>query len=188
MNRLLFSNEILYRKFVHPIHCLNAEIDGCGVFVDSLFLTVGHVGNQPFFVNHNGERINFSPEEAIFIQSEKRKQDTDYDIAVYPSKGVLSPIQFGDAPKLNTSLASYSYRHIGGEEECFKEIKSEGIVTEVVGNFFTCKMSKLLKGGSSGSPIFDRNCLIGLLVGCPNFEEDPKTILFISSVSILSRL
>lgn len=174
----------LCKDYVHHIYSKD-DIDGCGIFVDEYFITAGHVGKDDFYVLHEGRKIIFSKEECIFLACEPKCED-DFEIAVFHSKGIISPFRLGRKVAIGDELECYSFRHKGGLNEVFHPIHCLGKVNGVIGNFFLCTMSEVLKEGSSGSPIFKENDVVGILVGCPGVDQ--KEILFNSISSVLSKL
>lgn len=174
----------LCQNYIHHIYS-KEDVDGCGVFVDKYFITAGHIGKDDFWVLHDGKKISFCREDCVFLACNPKSTD-DYEIAIFHSKEILSPIGLGGEVKIGDELDSYSFKHKGGKAECFLSIQCIGKVTEVMGNFFLCNMSEELTEGSSGSPIFKGKDVVGILVGCPG--DNKKEILFNSISSVLSMI
>jgi len=171
----------LCKDYVHHIYSKD-DVDGCGIFVNKYFITAGHIGKDDFWVLHGGMKISFCREDCTFIACNPKNAD-DYEIAIFPSKGIVSPLKLGNKNSFGDELDCYSIKHVGGKDERYIPILCKGRVSEVKGNFFLCSMSEILTEGSSGSPIFNGDELVGILVGCLGAVK--KNILFNSISSIL---
>lgn len=192
----VFSVEDL-SKYVIPTS--SDTIDGCGVFCGNLFITAGHLFNDgPVLFWYEGKRYFFSEKKALVFSSDENNP-LGFDVAIFEVDGVNSPIDiFSEEPIVGQHLTSISYLHKSvpinsvnpspllskSNEESWERLVSSAIVDSLEGNFFLCNTSIVLAPGSSGSPIFAKDKLIGILHG--GLVGDPLCA-FQSTKSILNK-
>lgn len=178
-------------KYIIPVFNTNYS-EGVGFFVDDFFITSGHVicEGQPFIVI-NGKKLILSSKDALLLTTlnEESTFDDGLDIAVFRLEGTLSPLAFTHTRiDVGTELMSRSvFRHFSEEYgEALSLEETSGHVTEVIGNFFKCDLDKVLREGSSGSPIFNDNDVAGIL--CGNFSGDPENRILYLSGCVINKL
>jgi|LSQX01.2.fsa_nt_gb V8-like Glu-specific endopeptidase len=177
------------KQYIFPIVTTN-NTDGCGFFVGYLFITAGHIiemAENPY-IKIDNQRILLNNH----IKCENDVNADGYDIAIYEIPGINSPFVFADKePEKGLVLTSMSYRTIAEGTEF---VTSNAIVNDVQeGNYFGADTEIQLKSGSSGSPVFYKNKVIGIM-SRGNMNDDGsscnpslslKFCLFLSSKSIL---
>ena len=177
-----------YDKYIIPVFNTNYS-EGVGFFVHDFLITAGHVvrEGQPF-IFMNGKKHFLEITDALLLRTlnEESTYDDGMDIAVFFFEGMMSPLTFSrTCINVGSQLTSRSmFRHYSedfGDELSVEE--TSGQVTEVMGNFFKCDLERTLREGSSGSPIFCDNEVVGILYG--NDRNDPENrILYLSGCAI----
>lgn len=190
-----------YKKYIFPI---NSTTDGSGVVVGDLFITAGHVikdGIKPSVVI-NGKSYPLDKENAILFDTNSEIRSDGLDVAVFRMNEICSPLHLADfIPSKGEGLLSCFYRHTVScdsglssnifsskinEDWLFEQRK--GIVTSLFDNFFECQFIESLSEGSSGSPIFYNDKVVGVLYGDKEGKNSSKTVLFLSSYAIIKKL
>lgn len=176
--------------------------DGSGVFVGNLFITAGHLfSNQKKATISNGDKkFELKKEDALICLEidEKNPDPKGYDIAIFRLKDQNSPIVLDDTePYIGMNLTSLSYKHrcvkikddssslknTSQNKEFYEFLKCSVVVQDIDHNFILGETSIILQTGSSGSPLFNGNKLIGILRGGID-----NICGFQSSISILKLL
>lgn len=176
-----------YRKFVFQINSTN-YVEGCGVIVDDLFITAGHVIEMSLNPNVEieGERYPLVEDEALYIDTNKTGSCTGYDLAIFRFKEVNSPLLLTDIfPSEGDQLLSCSYKTLpigSSYQECL------GKVMQHYENYFECNFETSLSEGSSGSPVFDGEKVVGILYGDREGKESSNKVLFLSASAIMKLL
>lgn len=178
-------------KYIIPIFNTNYS-EGVGFFVDDYFITSGHVicEGQPFIVL-NGKKHILYTKDALLLKTlnEESTFDDGLDFAVFCLEGTQSPLAFSDTRiDAGTEIISRSmFRHFSEEfGDALSLEETSGRVTEVIGNFFKCDLDRVLREGSSGSPIFYNNEVTGIL--CGNFNGDPENRILYLSGCVINKL
>ena len=184
-----------YRKFVFQINSTN-YVEGCGVIVDDLFITAGHViemGINPF-ISIKGEKYPLVKEEALYIDTNKKSCSIGYDVAIFRLKDISSPLRLADIiPAEGKKLLSCSYKHTSSGsglsyQEHWNFEERLGEVVHLDDNYFECNFETALRTGSSGSPIFDGEKVAGILYGDREGKESSNKVLFLSGSAIIKLL
>lgn len=176
-----------FKKYIVPF--IDNGSMGCGFFIRNYFITAGHLFDEcdTHTIFFNGKYHNFNKSDAVYIKSFETNVSDDaiQDIAIFPFSGVDSPLELSQVrPDLDNQLYSYSYIPSHGTLNPFTMIKSECIVKRNLFNFFECKTDKILKSGSSGSPLVIQNIVYGILSGCLDVSNQPDYILFCSTTTL----
>lgn len=175
-------------KYIVPIFNTNNS-EGVGFFVGDYLITAGHVicAGQPFIVM-NGKKHFLVTTDALLLRTpnDESTYDDGMDIAVFSFEGMKSPLTFSSTCiNVGAHLTSRSmFRHYSEEfGDALSVEETSGQVIEVMGNFFKCDLERILREGSSGSPIFSDNEVVGILYG--NDRKDPENrILYLSGCAI----
>ena len=184
-----------YSKFVFPIYFTSYN-KGCGVIIDDLFITAGHViemGINPF-ISIKGEKYPLVKEEALYIDTNKKSCSIGYDVAIFRLKDISSPLRLADIiPAEGKKLLSCSYKHTSSGsglsyQEHWNFEERLGEVVHLDDNYFECYFDSALKTGSSGSPIFDGEKVVGILYGDREGKESSNKVLFLSASAIMKLL
>ena len=183
------------KDFVFPtVDDLN---DGCGVLVGNLFVTAAHVVQEhDFRLRVDGKDVCLKKDDAILFKYQQAEDGAD--IAVFRLEGFNSPLEFDTStPQTDMLLDSVSYGHIvegspntdniflNESRDCYKLIECKATIEALAGNFFQCKTSVILKPGSSGSPVFHKGNVFGILHAR---QLGTNHCVFQSSCSVLTLL
>ena len=177
-----------YDKYIIPVFNTNYS-EGVGFFVDDYLITAGHVicDGRPFIV-YDREKHFLSNEEALLLKTldEKSTFEDGLDIAVFRFNGIRSPLTLSYT-RINVGVQLNSrsfFRHYSEEfGDALSLEETPGHVMEVMGNFFKCDLDRVLRAGSSGSPIFYNNEIAGILCGNSRFDPENR-ILYLSGYVI----
>lgn len=167
-------------KYVQPFY----YGDGCGFFAGNYFITAGHCFKEydGIIVNLDGVSYEFRRESADFIKYDEDETE-GLDLAIFKVPGINSPISLERyEPKADDKLRSVSFKHmykkgqtIFDAEEWFELTECTADVTgEIMGNYFITVTDKSLKKGSSGSPVFLGDKVVGILCGGNNDNTGKK--------------
>ena len=111
-----------------------------------------------------------SKEKAIFIECEHK--DDSLDLAIFKFENINSPLTINDYYKPSKGDVLESISHVRIADRVTELLKCDVTVTAInEGNYFGVESSKLLKPGSSGSPIFLDNKVVGIVAG-GNVDDD----------------
>ena len=184
MITVIFAMMTDYKQYIVPIFNTDYS-EGVGFFVGDHLITAAHVicKGQPFIVM-NDKKCYLAKEDARLLElyNENSTYDNGLDIAVFSFNGINSPLKFSHTSvDVGAQLVSRAFfRHYSEEfGDALSVEETSGIVTEVMGNFFKCDLNRILRSGSSGSPVFSNDEVVGIL--CGNYETDPENrILFLS--------
>ena len=176
-----------FKKYIVPF--VDNDSMGCGFFIRNYFVTAAHLFDEyeTHTIFFNGLYHNFNKSDAVYFKSFEANEpdDVQQDIAIFPFNDINSPLKLSPVrPNLNSHLYSYSYTQSRGTLDPFTMIKSECIVKRDLFNFFECKTDKILKSGSSGSPLMIENIVYGILSGCLDVSNQPDFILFCSTTNL----
>lgn len=179
-----------FKQLVFPVYSTNYE-EGCGFFVGSHFFTSGHVvsnAKDPFIII-NGCKVNLvNP----ILYKYDSKDSSGFDLAIYKVADYVGPLElyYGTIDS-DMNLISVSYRKLGEEYiECRVDVK------DFEGNYFIGLTDKILKSGSSGSPVLLGNKVVGVMTaGNNNGDNTPcnpnlpiNLCMFLSSNAIFNIL
>ena len=155
-----------------------SSVNGCGVFVGDLFITVGHCLEDEPAIKFMFEGVTHVLEsrDALFRKFNE-KDPNGLDLAIFRVPGIMSSLKFEKyTPKLGDKLRSISYKHWEEKDatgfgtiihydiiDCIAE--SSG---DVEGNYYAALTDVSLKPGNSGSPAFLDGKIVGILHGGNN--------------------
>ena len=175
--------------FITSGHCL----------MDDGYVKINHQGQDMIFRKEDAITLR-----TIDTDSEEEQYG---DIAIFPCKNTSPYLHIGMEPdefqytifEKTLWIASYEHKSIDNPQKSsmplfntpteiwdlsISEAKEPYLLTVKSGNsyhanFFEVTTEKKFGPGASGSPIFnDENEVIGLLVGCRNYNATPNNILF----------
>lgn len=185
-----------YDKYILP---LNGSLEGTGVVVGNLFITAGHVvvGSAAPFIVISGASYNLTANNRLFIDDNPSNSSEEFDLAIYRLNGIESPLALSDMkPNKDAELVSFSRRTIVTRtSEGIFGVTEDRILDRIVGhiidyydNYFECRMDGKLCKGRSGSPLLERNKVVGILYGNKEGYESSDTVLYLSSKAIVELL
>ena len=182
-----------YSKFVFQIY---STVDGCGVMVDNLFITAGHVIEMGInsYILIEGKKYYMVKEDALYIDNNKESSYFGYDIAIFRLKDISTHLRLADIiPAEGKKLLSCSYKHTSSGsglsyQEHWNFEERLGEVVHHYGNYFECNFETTLSTGSSGSPVFDGEKVVGILYGDREGKESSNKVLFLSASAIMRLL
>lgn len=173
--------------------------EGCGVLVDDLFITAGHVIESAVSptIYYEGQTINLHKEDAIvytFMDDNTLSQNGN-DVAVFKLHGIISPLSLCDCEieKVHHPI-NISYHHVYNTKidstlptifrrpDKIEPLQCDVEISDRIENsFLECHTSILLHKGSSGSPLLDGNRVLGILIAG---QEGTDLCVFQTSTSI----
>ena len=179
-------------KYIVPIFNLD-NTDGIGFFVGNYFVTAGHVvlTGSPF-IFFKGKQYWLEKEKALLLKTlgSESTFENGLDIAVFYIEAIDSPLGFSNIPvSVGTELTSRcSFRHYSEEfGEAWSVECIPGRLSEDLGNFFKCDLTKILHEGSSGSPIFLDDKIVGVLCGYYPYDLENR-ILYLKTTAFIRLL
>lgn len=153
---------------------------GCGFFVGHFFITAAHVienAENPF-VKIGTEKVFLKKEDALYFDYDNAQ--VAHDIAIFKilASGVNRLALSSETIKRGGVYKSYSYREMTLGTEF---ILCNATIEDVDKEAFSATMSAALRSGSSGSPLCNKQNLVGMLVR----GNDKDLCVFISSKEII---
>lgn len=163
--------------------------EGCGVLIGNYFITAGHVleESENVTITFKGQKYELSKDNCISFNymNDMSWNIQASDIAIYKLDSINSPIElYTEDVLLNDILHSISYKVFTGkinnkyfifdssnEAEHTEIIECNGTVVDIKGHFIACVMDYPLRKGSSGSPLFYKGKLVGILSGGNSAKE-----------------
>lgn len=182
---------------------IGSPCEGCGIFVDNYFITAGHVLelNEDTTIYFRNEKYLLSKTNCVSFTSmnDSSWNTLGSDIAIFKCESIISPIELNkEELHLNDILHSISYKVsvIKNDNDDIpfswstsidytEVVECEGTVLDIKGNFIACEMSYPLRKGSSGSPIFYKGKLAGILSAG---DESREICIFQNAQSIMQLL
>lgn len=178
MSPLNLENYIV--KLINVVPCGNA------VIVGHYLITSGHLffNNNVLYFMHDDIKYELHKEHALFYEDVTQGIGKS-DIAIFNFENFSSPLKIASTlPAVGDNLLNVHYKHfIFAEGENSKFIHSNGVVLELIEDFFMCDMKPSLYDGSSGSPILYGDVVYGIVCGGYP-DKDERKILFQSLKSI----
>lgn len=181
-------------SFVIPITTKKDKISefGCGVFVGNYFITAGHVleGAETSTIKIDEKKLTL--EKPIILLN--NGSSNGYYLAIYYITGFDNSNRLSvKLPSPKTQLISTSYRVI---DQGIEYISCEAYTNDIIeGNYFGLETKELIKEGSSGSPVWYNNEIVGIIVRgnmengkVINKELSPNFCMALSSKSIIEVL
>lgn len=160
---------------------------GCGFLVGNLFVTAGHVikdGKHPFVILDGIKTFLTNP----IYHSFEEGNDEVADLAIYKLDNISSNICFSSLTvRLGMDLISHSYHF--SDPRIATPISCNAIVSAVDGMYFGAETTTKLWGGSSGSPVYYKGEVIGMLVAGNDGENKMRPLnfcVFLSATTIMS--
>ena len=150
----------------------NDRTNCCGFFCGNYFITTAHqfIDGEVLTLFVGTVSYKLSKENAVFIECEHK--DDSLDLAIFKFENINSPLTINDYYKPSKGDVLESISHVRIADRVTELLKCDVTVTAInEGNYFGVESSKLLKPGSSGSPIFLDNKVVGIVAG-GNVDDD----------------
>lgn len=160
---------MLLKDIVLPIQSSNYE-EGCGFFLESYFVTSGHVVNnaEDPSIYISGKSIELL--NPIFCGTFDDGSE-GYDLAVYQLPDSIHGLDLYDGDiKAGMELVSISYKMIQSGYDFIESKATVGDIRE--GNYFSAVTDRNLKPGCSGSPALMENKVVGIMTAGNNNGSD----------------
>ena len=148
-----------FQQYIQPI-------GECGIAftANEKIITAGHVIDEIETNRFRFGSMMFSKDSYLFHQGNTDLQDgREIDVSMYKSEFESSLILNMTDITPGTEVKCHSWMRKGNG---FEYVIVPGVVDEIKGNFFSCKMKEAILGkGNSGSPLLIDNNVIGVLHG-----------------------
>lgn len=164
-----------YKQYVLPIISGSVPI-GCGVLVNHYFITATHVIEKADNLMIKYDGVQISLKDPIIPPTD----ELEMDFTVYKFPSITSPLRLSkNVPTSGDVLTSCSYRVV---PQGLEYVQSQVIVNDIQENhYFFGDNDVLLKEGSSGSPVFSEEDVVGILT---RGKEGTGLCAFLSSKTI----
>ena len=168
----------------HVVPCGNA------VIVGHYLITSGHLffNNNVLYFNLDGIKYEIQKDNALICEDVKDGIGK-HDIAIFKLENICSPLKIANTlPSVGDELLNIHYKHyVSAEGNHSDYTVSNGVVRELIEDFFICDMKPSIFDGSSGSPILLGDVVYGIV--CGGFpDKDERKILFQSLKSFQNNI